>query len=69
MTALVLQLNPQVPGEVDALINKALEKKGAFIRDGLLVCLPLWRAAETGDVEAVKACLISGINPNEKEEG
>lgn len=52
------------------LLLKRLEKKmheqGKLISsDGIVNLVPLWLAAKNGDIDAVKARLNAGVNPNE----
>ncbi len=69
-TALVELSNLQrLPEDRKQLIQEQIEvnvkKQGRLERDGVINMLPLWRAAEVGDLEVVQTRLASGVNPNE----
>ncbi|OJX91526.1 MAG: hypothetical protein BGO90_08575 [Legionella sp. 40-6] len=53
-----------------SLKNKLLvkfEALGKLInKEGVVNLVPLWRAAQTGDIEAVRARLTAGVSPNEE---
>lgn len=64
-------VNLQDPLRRDALtarLEKAIQEKGSLINsEGVVNLIPLWRAAEMGDIETVKTRLKAGADPNNGE--
>lgn len=47
-------------------LDTAMKKYGALVRESIVNLIPLWRAVERKDFDAVKVRLAAGIDPNEK---